>query len=127
MGEVLFGHGRSKRGSAGVQGGMKPCSLVEPRAFVFDLDCSFLPPLEYAKKRLNEVGARIGDALDNVTHTVHDPRKMRLAAGFRKIPDEAFDAWWKFTKPKLADKTCVSFGSRPCYFSSPSSPSINQS
>lgn len=63
------------------------------------------PALDHAKDRMNAAGARIGDALDYVMHTSHDPVEMRRAAGAGKSPDEAFRAWWQFTKPNLADKT----------------------
>jgi hypothetical protein len=57
------------------------------------------------RNRLNAAGARIGDAVDYVTHTSHDPSKMRRAAGARMSADDAFKTWWEFTQPKLADKT----------------------
>lgn len=63
------------------------------------------PLLEHVKGRLNGAGARIGDAIDYVTHTLHDPQKMRRAAGSGASPDEAFAAWWKATESKLSDKT----------------------
>lgn len=66
---------------------------------------AFVPMLDHIKDRLNAAGARIGDATDYVAHTLHDPAKMRAAAGPGKTPDEAFAAWWKETEPKLADKT----------------------
>ncbi len=62
-------------------------------------------PLEIAKDRQNNAGARIGDALDHVTHTNWDPRQLRLAAGPRKTPEEAFAAWWKAERPRMAAKT----------------------
>lgn len=61
--------------------------------------------LDHIRDRLNEAGARIGDATDYVTHTSHDPIKMRRAAGMQKTPDEAFAAWWGKTEPRLSEKT----------------------
>lgn len=61
--------------------------------------------LDSVKERLNAVGARIADATDFVTHTTHDPTKMRQAAGPMKTPDEAFASWWGATEPRLAEKT----------------------
>jgi hypothetical protein len=63
------------------------------------------PLLDHMRDRLNAAGARIGDAVDYVTHTVHDPAKMRRAAGPGMTPDEAFVAWWSATEPKLAERT----------------------
>ena len=63
------------------------------------------PLQEVARARLNAAGARIGDAMDYVAHTDHDPRKMRAAAGPTKTPDAAFSAWWKAEQPRWADKT----------------------
>lgn len=63
------------------------------------------PALDFAKDRLNAAGARIGDAADYVAHTTHDSRLMRRAAGPGKTPEEAFEAWWQFTEPRLAEKT----------------------
>lgn len=62
--------------------------------------------LDYARERLNSAGARIGDAVDYVTHTAHDPDKLRAAAGSMRAPvDQAFAKWWADTEPKLAEKT----------------------
>lgn len=62
--------------------------------------------LGHVRDRLNAAGARIGDAIDYVTHTRHDPDKMRAAAGsMRATPDDAFAAWWRDAEPKLAEKT----------------------
>ena len=66
---------------------------------------AMLPALNATRDRLNAAGARIGEALDYVTHTLHDPAKMRAAAGAAKTPDEAFKAWWDFAKPRLAERT----------------------
>lgn len=63
------------------------------------------PALSLVRKRLNMAGARIGDALDYVAHTSHDPAKMRRAAGVKATPDQAFEAWWRAAEPRLAAKT----------------------
>ncbi len=63
------------------------------------------PVLAHVKARLNAAGARIGDAFDYVAHTSHDPAKLRRAAGPGKTPDQAFEAWWKATAPRLSDKS----------------------
>lgn len=66
---------------------------------------AYQPLLEHMRLRLNAVGAEIGDAADYVAHTLHDPEKMRWAAGFKATPDESFASWWGKTEPKLSDKT----------------------
>lgn len=63
------------------------------------------PALAYLRERLNAAGAAIDSAPDFVAHTTHNPIKMRAAAGPKMSPDEAFGAWWKATRPRLADKT----------------------
>lgn len=61
--------------------------------------------MDHVRERLNAVGARIADASDYVTHTSHDPEKLRSAAGPAKSPGEAFAAWWAKTEPRLSEKT----------------------
>lgn len=62
--------------------------------------------LDQMRERLNQAGAHIGDAVDYVTHTSHDPAKLRAATGRMRDPvDQAFAQWWKDTEPKLAEKT----------------------
>ena len=63
------------------------------------------PLQDIARQRLNDAGARIGDALDYVAHTDHDPRKMHAAAGPRQTPDAAFAAWWEAEQPRWGEKT----------------------
>lgn len=63
------------------------------------------PLLDHVRDRLNAAGARIGDAVDYVAHTTHDPEKMRRAAGPGATPEQAFAAWWQATEPKLAEST----------------------
>lgn len=70
-----------------------------------DIAAAIKPMLDLAKDRLNAAGAHIGDATDFVSHTSHDPVKMRRAAGAGESVDSAFKAWWDFTKPNLAEKT----------------------
>lgn len=53
----------------------------------------------------NAAGARIGDARNYVTTTQWDTIRMRQAAGDRKTQDEAFEAWWKKDRPRMAQKT----------------------
>ena len=62
---------------------------------------------------VNAVGSRIADAQDFVTHTTHDPTKMRQAAGPAQSPDTAFAAWWAKTEPRLAEKTFDNVGTDP--------------
>jgi hypothetical protein len=63
------------------------------------------PPLSLLRKRFNMAGAHIGDVLDHVAHTNYDGRKMRIAAGRSKTPDEAFDAWWRVTEGRWNPET----------------------
>lgn len=64
------------------------------------------PIMKEIKDRLNAAGARIGTAIDYVSHTRHDPVKMRRAAGsMAATPDDAFAAWWEKTRPKLSEAT----------------------
>jgi hypothetical protein len=69
------------------------------------LASAIVPALATMRARLNDYGANIADAMDYVAHTSHDPRKIRMAAGAGKNPDDAFAAWWGATEPRLADKT----------------------
>jgi len=69
---------------------------------------AFHPALDQMRDMQNEHGARIGDAPDYVMHTWHDPLLMRRGGrgGNGSIsPDDAFSAWWRWTEPKLAEKT----------------------
>jgi hypothetical protein len=69
---------------------------------------AFHPALDQMRDMQNAHGARIGDAPDYVMHTWHDPLLMRRGGrgGNGTISvDDAFAAWWKWTEPKLAEKT----------------------
>jgi hypothetical protein len=63
------------------------------------------PYLDNATNRLNAEGARIGNALDYVTHTNWNSRQLRRAAGAGATADEAFEAWWAKERPRMAEKT----------------------
>jgi hypothetical protein len=63
------------------------------------------PALSLIRTRLNMAGAHIGDVLDHVAHTNYDGRKMRIAAGRNKTPDEAFEAWWAVTESRWNPET----------------------
>ena len=78
-----------------------------------DIAAAIHPALDFARERLNGAGAHIGDAMDYVMHTSHDPRAMRAAAGAGGTPEQAFEAWWKFTEPNLADKTFTDIEPKP--------------
>ena len=71
------------------------------------------PLQDVARDRLNTAGARIGDALDYVAHTDHDPRKMRAAAGPRMSADDAFKAWWQAEQPRWGERTYENLTPRP--------------
>lgn len=66
---------------------------------------AFAKILDFIRDRLNEAGARIGDATDFVTHTDHDPAKMRRAAGPGASYDDAFAAWRDAILPELHPRT----------------------
>lgn len=68
--------------------------------------------LDNIRDRLNKVGATIGDARDYVTTTTYDPVRMRQAAGANKTPQEAFEAWWKKTEPRLSEKNFTDIAPR---------------
>lgn len=64
------------------------------------------PILNTIKDRMNALGAHIATALDYVAKTRHDPYKIRRAAGSSAASlDEAFAAWWSFTRGLLHEKT----------------------
>lgn len=83
-------------------GESKPASGNNPARKIAE---AIQPLLDHARDRLNGAGARIEDAFDYVAHTLHDPAKLRRAAGPGATPDDAFAAWWKATEPLLAQKT----------------------
>ena len=66
---------------------------------------ALFPPLDLIKRRQNSEGARIGTALDYVTHTNWDPRQLRLAAGPGADAEAAFAAWRTKEEPRMAAKT----------------------
>ncbi len=66
---------------------------------------AFMAPLRLIKERQNAVGARIGDAIDYVTHTNWDSRQLRLAAGAGADREAAYQAWKTRDVPRMADKT----------------------
>ena len=61
--------------------------------------------LDSMRDFVNGVGGDIGDAKGYVTTTEHDPVKLRRAAGDNKTPDQAFKAWWDFSKSRMDDYT----------------------
>jgi hypothetical protein len=63
------------------------------------------PALDLLKRRQNAEGARIGTAVDYVTHTNWDPRQLRRAAGPTADPEAAFEAWRAREEPRMAEKT----------------------
>lgn len=63
------------------------------------------PALDLIKRRQNAEGARIGTAIDYVTHTNWDPRQLRLAAGPGAEAERAFEAWRARDEPRMAEKT----------------------
>lgn len=69
---------------------------------------AYHPALEAMRNLQNSHGARIGEAPDYVIHTWHDPLLLRRggrgATGHIES-DVAFQRWWEFTEPKLAEKT----------------------
>ena len=85
-------------------GGVYDPNVKIPKA-AQDAADAIKPLQDIARQRLNDAGARIGDAMDYVAHTDHDPRKMRAAAGPRQSVDAAFAAWWKAERPRWSDKT----------------------
>lgn len=66
---------------------------------------AFMAPLRLIKERQNALGARIGDAVDYVTHTTWDPRQLRLAAGNGADREAAYQAWKARDVPRMAEKT----------------------
>src|SRR5271156_2478591 len=66
---------------------------------------AFSPALDLIKRRQNAEGARIGTAIDYVTHPNWDPRQLRLAAGHGADAEAAFRAWLARDAPRIADKT----------------------
>ena len=66
---------------------------------------AFSPALDLIKRRQNAEGAKIGTAVDYVTHTNWDPRQLRLAAGPGADPEAAFAAWRAHEEPRIAEKT----------------------
>jgi|SRR5215472_4736066 len=63
------------------------------------------PRLDLARDRQNAEGARIGDAVDYVTRSTWDSRQLRRAAGPGAAREDAFQAWWRRERPRMADKT----------------------
>lgn len=66
---------------------------------------ALFPPLDLVKRRQNAEGAKIGTAVDYVTHTNWDSRQLRLAAGPGADPEAAFEAWRAREEPRMAAKT----------------------
>lgn len=66
---------------------------------------AYKPLIDNVRTRLNDLGARIGDALDHIAHTEHNPRKMRLAAGYGMTADQAFQSWWRAEQPRWSEET----------------------
>lgn len=77
-------------------------AVSEPAQKIAD---AFSPALDYIKRRQNAEGARIGTAIDYVSHTNWDPRQLRLAAGHGADSEAAFRAWMARDAPRIADKT----------------------
>jgi len=91
---------RLYRASAGEDAALKENNPASKIAAVLH------PLLLNIRDRLNNAGARIGNAMDYVIHMSHSPELLRQAAGSASDPiDQAFKAWWEFTEPRLADKT----------------------
>lgn len=63
------------------------------------------PPLEMLRRRQNAEGAKIGTAIDYVSHTNWDPRQLQLAAGHGASHDAAFAAWRAREEPRAAAAT----------------------
>jgi hypothetical protein len=63
------------------------------------------PLLEESRVRLNNEGARIGNAIDHITRGTWDSRQLRLAAGKNATREEAYQAWRARDVPRMAEKT----------------------
>ncbi len=61
--------------------------------------------LDHIRDQLNAAGADIGDSKNYITKTMHNVDQMLQAAGSGKTIQEAFDAWWAKTLPRLSDVT----------------------
>lgn len=70
-------------------------------------------PLDLIKQRQNAEGARIGDAIDYVTHTNWNPDQLRRAAGPGADIDAARAAWKAKDGPRIAEKTFADLVPRP--------------
>ena len=62
---------------------------------------ALFPPIDLIRRRQNSEGAKIGTAIDYVTHTNWDPRQLRLAAGPGADSEAAFEAWRRDDAPRM--------------------------
>lgn len=89
-----------------ISGGRKSARAVDDPAR--QIAEAYAPVLKEAHDRLNNAGARIGNAFDFVLHTWHDPLWLRRGGRGAVAPptaQEAFNTWWKIVEPKLAERT----------------------
>lgn len=80
-------------------------AAINPGSPEFKIAAEIHARLDEVRTRLNAAGARIGDALDYVMRTEHNPVKMRRAAGWNKTEDQAREAWIAKTEPRLDAST----------------------
>jgi hypothetical protein len=66
---------------------------------------ALMAPMRLLKERQNALGAKIGDAIDYVTHTLWNSRQLRLAAGPGASHEAAYQAWKARDVPRMAEKT----------------------